>query len=336
MGSMAMGWLVLSALAQQDAAEATPDAAATEAEATPEVEATDSPETAPAATPATPTPAAAAPAALERYKLLVLDLVGGPNDAELVRTLTNLIPVQLSGFRSFDVLSTADVKQIIQLEADREAVGCADSSCLAEIAGAMGANIVIFGEVTTLGATKLITLNLFDSAKAVSIGRVSLQNASLETLPAQLKVTLWDLVTPFLKEHGAEYPERPAEPDAQQIAAAPAATADPAPVAAADEGSGPGVVPWAVMGAGVLGALGGGVVAVTGFIPMGLGFYAVSEANEANPDGDATRYRAAEQNYKNAQLIQPLALAIPVGAVLSLVGVVVTAAGLGWGLLGGE
>lgn len=51
-------------------------------------------------------------------------------------------------------------------------MGCGDSSCLAEIAGAMGAEFVVFGDVGKLGETFVINLNLFDNnAVRPSVGR---------------------------------------------------------------------------------------------------------------------------------------------------------------------
>jgi hypothetical protein len=78
-------------------------------------------------------------------------------------------------------------------------MGCDEASCLAELAGAMGARLVVFGDANKLGTVTILTLSLFDSSKTQSVGRVSVQAATIEELPAKLPPAVRDLVREALQ-----------------------------------------------------------------------------------------------------------------------------------------
>ena len=63
------------------------------------------------------------------------------------------------------------------------------------MAGALGAQFLIFGEVGRLGERLLFTLSLFDSEKAQSSGRVMVQGATVEVLAQKLPDAVEDLLT---------------------------------------------------------------------------------------------------------------------------------------------
>ncbi len=91
---------------------------------------------------------------------------------------------------------------MLDLEASRSSIGCGDASCLAEIAGAMGASLVVFGDVGLLGSTYTITLNLFDSGAATALGRESVQTDRPASLGASLGPALRRLVEPDAARRG--------------------------------------------------------------------------------------------------------------------------------------
>lgn len=93
-------------------------------------------------------------------------------------TLTSVITVALARHQRLDVLASADVRRAVELEGDKRALGCDENtSCLAEVAGAMGARLVVFGQLGDLDGELVMTLNLFDSQTASAAGRV-LERAS--------------------------------------------------------------------------------------------------------------------------------------------------------------
>jgi hypothetical protein len=100
----------------------------------------------------------------------------------------------------------------VALQAEKQNAGCDDSgSCMAEIAGALGASLVVFGDVGKLGELLVVNLNLFNVDLAQSQGRVTIEAPSLESFPGQMKPKVWDLLTPKMTALGFEVPERPEE-----------------------------------------------------------------------------------------------------------------------------
>ena len=82
---------------------------------------------------------------------------------------------------------------------------------MAEIAGALGASLVVFGDVGQLGELLVVNLNLFNVDLAQSQGRVTIEAPSLESFPGQMKPKVWDLLTPKMTALGFDVPERPEE-----------------------------------------------------------------------------------------------------------------------------
>src|SRR5690242_2520281 len=103
----------------------------------------------------------AAGADAKPIRTLVMDLKPNGIDVDTVETINGLIPVVLDENDQLDVLSGADVKQLIALEAQKQSVGCTDdSSCLADVAGALGAELVVFGNAGKLGTLFNLNINL--------------------------------------------------------------------------------------------------------------------------------------------------------------------------------
>src|SRR4051812_10419633 len=83
------------------------------------------------------------------------------NQASLV---TELVTAALSKEPKFDVIASADVRKQVELESQKQVAGCSEqASCIAEMAGALGASVVVYGSIGQLDDVIILTLNLFDS-----------------------------------------------------------------------------------------------------------------------------------------------------------------------------
>ena len=140
----------------------------------------------------------APPAAPERQRVLVLEPSSAAFDAATVATIAGLIIVELSADKRLDVISAAEVRRLAELEGERQTIGCNDTSCLAELAGAMGARYVVFGDVGTLGSLVVMNLNLFDGATTQAISRVTVQADGIGGLPAALPARIKVLAQPLI------------------------------------------------------------------------------------------------------------------------------------------
>jgi TolB-like protein len=192
----------------------------------------------------------------ERTRVIVLGLKSTGMDEDTVRLIDDVIAVELSRFDGLDVLSGADVRRMVELEAERQASGCDDDgSCLAEIADALGAKHAIYGRVGKLGSQIIMTLNLFDSSEARSVQRNDIRAKDLDELSGAIPGALTTLVAPVT---GAVAEPPPSPPPVEEPAAS---------------GSGTGVLLYK------LGMIGGGL-AIAG---VTLAFDATADTSQ---DGD--------------------------------------------------
>ncbi len=147
-----------------------------------------------AAEPAAPV-AATAPS---RARVLVLTPTSKVFDAGTTTTIGGLVTSELAGDQRLDIIASDDVERLAALEGDRQNVGCTDNSCLAELAGAIGARYVVFGDVGKLGDVVIVQLNLFDSQTAQALTRVTVQANSMSELPRALQPRVHELAAPLV------------------------------------------------------------------------------------------------------------------------------------------
>jgi hypothetical protein len=145
---------------------------------------------------AAPTGAEPVRAGGERMRVLVLDFRDDGGGPELVQAVRDTIVVHLSQKGSFEVLSTEDLRRVSDLEASREAMGCDESSCLSEMAGAVGAERVVFGSVGRLGDLTQVTLSVLDVDRGTMTGRQSFEVTRLDEIPARLRHAADEIFSP--------------------------------------------------------------------------------------------------------------------------------------------
>lgn len=113
------------------------------------------------------TTAAASPLRLVTPGLRVTNL-----KASLVQDFTDHLAAQLSE-RGLTVVTASDVQQVLSLERQRQLLGCADdaTSCITELAGALGADGVVTGTIVRLSKRFQVNVRVIDahSAKALAV-----------------------------------------------------------------------------------------------------------------------------------------------------------------------
>src|SRR5688572_14276841 len=103
----------------------------------------------------------------EPARVLVLEPTGDEVEASVRAAVASLVSIELAKNQGLEVVASTDVKKMAALEAEKQTLGCDDAgSCLAELAGAMGARYVVFGDAAKLGSLTVINLSLFDSTAA--------------------------------------------------------------------------------------------------------------------------------------------------------------------------
>jgi TolB-like protein len=141
-------------------------------------------------------PPVAAPAVALRPRLIILPIAPEVGvDESVTKLLDDLLSVSLSRFVELDAISTSDVAELMAHEANKQALGCDDASCMAELAGAIGARYVVSGRIGKLGARYSFTVSLFDSERAISIGRANRTGRSLDEIADGVDAQVEELVT---------------------------------------------------------------------------------------------------------------------------------------------
>jgi len=75
----------------------------------------------------------------------------------------------------FDLVSPDDIVTLLGFESQKQMMGCGgdSSACLAEIGGALGARYLVYSQVSRIGSSWTLSLNLLDGERTRTIGRVA-------------------------------------------------------------------------------------------------------------------------------------------------------------------
>jgi TolB-like protein len=88
------------------------------------------------------------------------------------------------------VVTQSDVSALLGVEKTRQMLGCAESGCMAEIGGALGADRVVHGSVGKVGGSLMVNLSALDARRGAPVASVSErlkaggEEAFLDALPA--------------------------------------------------------------------------------------------------------------------------------------------------------
>jgi len=129
--------------------------------------------------------------ASDKITVLALEPTSEQIDAATLQTIGGLMAVRLSKVNVFEVTSSRDVDKMLGLEEEKRLMDCTrDDSCLAELAGAMGAEVVVFGDAGTLGEVLVLNVTFFNARRGRALKRVSIQTPGIDDLQAQLETGL--------------------------------------------------------------------------------------------------------------------------------------------------
>ena len=113
----------------------------------------------------------------------------------IATVVTELILEALLNRHGVKALGPSDVKDMLDVEQQKMLMGCDQNSCMAELAGAMGANRVIAGMVGRLGSLFVVTLKLIDTQSAEVVARASRRFSKVEQVPEAVGPLVDDLLS---------------------------------------------------------------------------------------------------------------------------------------------
>jgi hypothetical protein len=125
-------------------------------------------------------------------RVLVLDLEAVGVDKDVARSIDPFV-ANAAAVPGVEVVAQSELKKVADVEAQKAELGCDSSSCLSELAGAMGAQLVLFGSVSKLGSTTTVAIAIFDSSNT-GILRDSISVDDVGQLPKALPDKVRSLV----------------------------------------------------------------------------------------------------------------------------------------------
>jgi TolB-like protein len=142
--------------------------------------------------------ALAAPAVAQTSSVLVLSLEPQGIESAQAALLDGMVANAVGRHAGLEVVTARELQQMMELEGSRQTMGCDTASCLAEIAGAMGAQFVVFGKAGRLGELIVVQLNLYDTTKAKAVSREELKSSRVEDIAERLGGVVDRLMAPVV------------------------------------------------------------------------------------------------------------------------------------------
>lgn len=135
-------------------------------------------------------------------KMLVLEVRAGRGlPGDLTKLITSVSASELQRHNEDDVLGLSDVDAMLKAERVKDALGCSDTACFAEIGGQLGTKLVLAGDVERAGSFLVFSYRLIDTRGAVVAARYShreevqgdVEDALIRSIPAAIAGLLGSL-----------------------------------------------------------------------------------------------------------------------------------------------
>jgi hypothetical protein len=141
----------------------------------------------------------------EKTRIVVPAVTVSGTTPDVGTVVTELILEALLNRHGVRALGPSDVRDMLDAEKQKQLLGCDKESCMAQIAGAMGAERLIAGMVGKLGDVHVVTLKLIDTQSAEVTSRATRKFQRIDEVP--------DAIGPLVDELlGAQAKARPPLP----------------------------------------------------------------------------------------------------------------------------
>ena len=132
------------------------------------------------------------------FSILVQKLAGNEGAGDLVAGLSALLTERVkTGDPKLEVYSQGELERALDDEREKQLSGCADDSCLGELAEAMGARFVVSGRIDRFGDRYVLVASLFDKRQGRAGNQVRRELTDPGKLPAALDELVDDLLGPL-------------------------------------------------------------------------------------------------------------------------------------------
>ncbi len=134
-------------------------------------------------------------------RIAVLGLTARGLAPDVAQSITDLVAREVDRSGLFETISMDDIKAMLQHAEKRMVLGCDDTSCLVEIGGALGVELLLAGGVGKIGQTYVISLRLIDVRRAAVLNREEKTvQGKVDDLVAASRLTVKALLRPLMKK----------------------------------------------------------------------------------------------------------------------------------------
>ncbi|MFZ5443167.1 MAG: hypothetical protein ACOZQL_24375 [Myxococcota bacterium] len=130
--------------------------------------------------------------AAEKPKLAIVELQPLGTPAETASAMTEAVTQELTRRGFFDVVSSRDIQTLLGMERQKQLL-CGDESsttCLTELAGALGSRFVLSGTLAKLGDALQLSVQMLDTQRSQTVARSVRLAKSVDALVEQLPYLL--------------------------------------------------------------------------------------------------------------------------------------------------
>lgn len=131
----------------------------------------------------------------DRMRTVILGISArrGVSDKELAQALTDVVQGIYAADPRRVVIGREDIARVLDLEAQKQQMGCESDKCLAEIGAALDAQRIVTGSLDVIGTSYMVTMSEIDAKTLEPMARVQERTAKDEN-------TLVDAVTRLASE----------------------------------------------------------------------------------------------------------------------------------------
>ncbi|MBI1948276.1 MAG: hypothetical protein HYS27_21490 [Deltaproteobacteria bacterium] len=129
-------------------------------------------------------------------RVMVMDLAVDPRFASQRGAFGHVVAEEAARVRGYQILSADEVRAVLTQEANKQMMGCDDSSCLAELAAALDAALVVSGRIdASSDGTAVVALSVLNAHALVVLNRVTFQwGGADDQLPTVVRTAAQTLV----------------------------------------------------------------------------------------------------------------------------------------------
>jgi hypothetical protein len=131
-------------------------------------------------------------------RVAVRGLLASSEDERLASVTTDAIVAELRKLTRLSVIGMDEVRALLDLEAEKQLVGCSDESCMAEIVEALGADVLIVGQVQKIGDGRVFGLKRLDARHPEAATQV---NQQLDAEDAAVLAMVGPAIEQLFPEH---------------------------------------------------------------------------------------------------------------------------------------